>query len=314
VKKRTAIALSLIGVLVAGVTGFYFTRNPERATLDDAARSDAPGRFVRLSDGMTHYQVDGPDSGRVVVLAHGFSVPYYIWDSTAASLAGAGYRVIRYDTYGRGWSDRPDVAYDDKLFERQVGELLDSLHVSGKVDLGGVSFGGYTMGVYAGRHPDRVRSLILVDPVAGSTPATMRPLDLPVVGGWLFQTMSVPKMDEGQASDFIDASRFPDWADRYRTQMRFRGFGRALRSTQLERRGLDTDTLYRRVAAGGFPVLLIWGVKDATVPFERNALVRKAIPAAEFHAIEGAAHLPILEQAAVTDSIVLEFLARRGAD
>lgn len=309
-KRTLLVVLAFLAILAIGLTGWYFAKNPEHLTLDDAARRDAPGRFLRLSDGVTHYQVDGPDTGRVVVLAHGFSVPYYIWDSTAAHLAAAGYRVVRYDTYGRGWSDRPDVAYDDRLYDRQLGELLDSLHVTGKADFGGVSFGGYVTGVYTGRHPERVRSLILVDPVAGTTPMAMRPIDLPVIGSYIFQTTVVPGMAEGQATDFIDPARFPDWAERYRSQMRFRGFGRALRSTQLERRGLDTDTLYGRVAAGNFPVLLIWGVKDETVPFERSALVRKAIPAAEFHAIEGAAHLPILEQAARTDSIILDFLAR----
>ena len=40
-------------------------------------------------------------TGPLVVLVHGLSVPYYIWDSTAASLAAAGHRVIRYDEYGR---------------------------------------------------------------------------------------------------------------------------------------------------------------------------------------------------------------------
>jgi pimeloyl-ACP methyl ester carboxylesterase len=302
--KTTLLALAAI-VLLSG--GYYYARDPERSPLDDAARQSAPGKFIHLSDGFTHYQVDGPDSGRTVVLAHGFSVPYYIWDSTAAHLAAAGYRVVRYDTYGRGFSDRPDVTYDDKLYERQLGELLDSLHIA-KADFGGVSFGGYVTGVYTGRHPERVRSLILVDPVAVKTGATMHPIDYPYLGAYLFQTQAVPTMDEGQASDFLDPSRFPDWAARYRVQMRYKGFGRALRSTQLARLGLDTDTLYGRVAAGKFPVLLIWGVKDQTVPFESNALVRKAIPSAEFHAIEGAAHLPILEQAAGTDSIIVAFL------
>jgi pimeloyl-ACP methyl ester carboxylesterase len=91
--------------------------------------------------------------------------------------------------------------------------------------------------------------------------------------------------------------------------MRYKGFGRALRSTQLERRGLNTDTLYSRVAAGGFPVLLIWGEKDETVPFELHTRVQKAIPQAQFQPIGGAAHLPILEQAARTDSIILAFLS-----
>src|SRR3954467_14480252 len=122
-RKTRIAALVLAVALTAGLWTFYAVRNPEKSALDDTSRRAAPGKFVRLSDGLTHYQIDGPDSGRVVVLAHGFSVPYYIWDSTAAYLSASGYRVIRYDSYGRGWSDRPDVAYNDKLFERQVGEL-----------------------------------------------------------------------------------------------------------------------------------------------------------------------------------------------
>jgi pimeloyl-ACP methyl ester carboxylesterase len=311
--RKLIFAGAVVVSLVVAACGFYFVRNPERATLDDAARQAADGKFIRLTDGVTHYRIDGPDTGRVIVLAHGFSVPLYIWDSTAKHLSDAGYRVIRYDYFGRGWSDRPDVAYNDKLYERQLGELLDSLHVGGKVDLAGVSFGGYVTGVYAGRHPDRVRTLTLVDPVAGDTPTTMAPIDYPVVGSYAFQMMAVPGMAAGQATDFIDATRFPDWADRYRVQQRFKGFGRALRSTQLERRGLNTDTLYGRVAATGIPVLLVWGEKDATVPFELHARVQNAIPGAVFRPIAGAGHLPILEQAATTDSTIKAFLARGQA-
>src|SRR3954471_8601554 len=114
-RRVMVVAGSVLLVVVLSAGGFWIARNPETRALDGAARREAPGKFVRLSDGVTHYQIDGPENGRVVVLAHGFSVPYYIWDSTAAALAGAGYRVIRYDTYGRGWSDRPDVVYNDKL-------------------------------------------------------------------------------------------------------------------------------------------------------------------------------------------------------
>jgi pimeloyl-ACP methyl ester carboxylesterase len=308
-RRVMIIAGVVLLVIVLSAGGFYAARNPETRVLDDVARREAPGRFVRLSDGMTHYQVDGPDTGRAVVLAHGFSVPSYIWDSTAADLSRAGYRVIRYDAYGRGFSDRPAVEYSDALYERQLGELLDSLHLA-KVDLGGVSAGGYVIGVYGGRHPDRVRSMILVDPVAGPAPASMRPYDLPIVGEYLWQTEMMPTMAEGQASDFVQPSRFPDWADKYRTQMRFKGFGHALWSSRVFRRGSNTDTIYARVAAAHLPVLLVWGEKDRTVPFERNELVRKAIPSAEFQAVPGVGHLPILERATYTDSLILDFLSR----
>lgn len=309
-KRGVILVAVLAAAVVLGFGAVYVGRNPEHATLDDAARKGVPGSFVRLADGVTHYEITGPDSGHAVVLVHGFSVPYYLWDSTAVALAAAGYRVLRYDEYGRGWSDRPDVAYSADLYDRQLEQLLDSLHMGDRIDLGGVSMGGWVTATFVRRHAKRVRSLTLVDPVAGTSSGSGI-FDYPLVGGFLWQVLAVPTMAGGQAGDFVDPEKFPGWADRYRVQTRFRGFGRALLETRRATAGMTTDTLYRGVAGTGVPVLLIWGVKDVTVPFERSASVRAAIPAAEFHAIDGAGHLPILEQAAVTDSLILAFLARQ---
>ena len=314
--KASTSAAIVFAVLVVGLGGFYVARNPERETLDDAARKAAPGHFVHLSDGVTHYTLDGPDSGQTVVLVHGFSVPLYIWDSTAAALGNAGYRVIRYDEYGRGWSDRPMVEYTAELYDRQLSELLDSLRINDRVDLGGVSMGGWVTATFSGRHPNRVRSLILVDPVASaaekpSPTFSSRLRGIPLVGAYIWQTTDVPKMADGQASDFANPNQFPDWADRYRTQVRYRGFGHALRSTRRAQSVVDLDSVYRSVDRASIPVLLIWGTKDPTVPFARNNRVRAAIPRAEFHPIDGAGHLPILEQASLTDSLILAFLGRQ---
>src|SRR5689334_9922559 len=137
------VTLGLIALVAVVCAGAYRAKNPEKTTLDDTARKSAPGKFVHLSAGVTHYDVMGPDSGRTIVLVHGFSVPLYIWDSTAAALSSAGYRVVRYDEYGRGWSDRPNIDYTADLYDRQLGALLDSLHVRDRIDLAGVSMGGW---------------------------------------------------------------------------------------------------------------------------------------------------------------------------
>src|SRR6185437_11076111 len=114
-----AVLLGCVAVLLA-----YRIKDPERRSLDDNARREAPGRFVRLPDGLTHYETAGPDSGPVVVLAAAFSVPAYISDSLYQRLADSGFRVIRFDYFGRGWSDRPNVTYDLDLFVRQLAGLL----------------------------------------------------------------------------------------------------------------------------------------------------------------------------------------------
>ncbi|MBP9926616.1 MAG: alpha/beta hydrolase, partial [Cyclobacteriaceae bacterium] len=90
----------------------------------------ASGDFVKSSAGNTYYEIANKDADTVLVLVHGFSVPSYIWDSTYYAAQQRGYGVLRYDVYGRGYSDNPDVAYDGALYSEQLHELLDALKIT----------------------------------------------------------------------------------------------------------------------------------------------------------------------------------------
>jgi pimeloyl-ACP methyl ester carboxylesterase len=302
------LLLRIVALFCAGVFGYYVWKNPETTTLDAKAREGAPGRFVTLSHGVTHYEAACPDTARTLVLVHGYSVPYYIWDSTFVALRGAGYRVVRYDLYGRGLSDRPDVAYDGALFDAQLDELLDSLHVTGPVDLMGLSYGGFVTGHYVATHAKRVRTLTLVDPAAEgrSVPGA---LSIPVVGKFIWQAMYLPTMPDNQASDFLHPEHFPGWADRYRPQMKYAGFGRALLRSSITLSRTNMDSLYAGVARAGVPTLLVWGKQDQTVTFALSDVVRRNIPTVEFLPVDSSGHLPILEQSPLVHSRILAFLA-----
>jgi pimeloyl-ACP methyl ester carboxylesterase len=306
--SRTARILSvflLCTLAGAGVT--YLVRNPETESLNELTRRGAPGRFVTLSDGVTHVDVSGRDTGRVAVLVHGFSVPYYIWDSTAVALVAAGYRVIRYDVFGRGLSDRPDVEYDGTLYDRQLTELLDSLQVRGPVDLMGLSYGGYVTGHFAATHPARVRTLTLIDPVA-VPPRVPAIVKTPVIGTWFWQVLQAPKAADGQLSDFLHPERWPDWIDRYRPQMRYRGFGRALRRSAITSSQTDYAAHYAAVGATHVPALLVWGKQDSTVSIVHSSVVRNGIPGIEYFVLDSAGHLPHMEQAVAVHTRLLQFL------
>ena len=74
----------------------------ESLELNETTRAAADGSFVSLPDGVTHYELGSPlheGEGKgvreVVVLVHGFSVPYYIFDPTFDFLTQAGFRDIR---------------------------------------------------------------------------------------------------------------------------------------------------------------------------------------------------------------------------
>jgi pimeloyl-ACP methyl ester carboxylesterase len=311
VAARGTVALAFALLAVASLATTYVCCDQERMDLTDDARKGVSGSFVRIGDGVVHYELAGPPAGRTVVLVHGFSVPSFIWDPTYDALVAAGRRVLRYDVYGRGWSDRPDVAYDADLFDRQLGELLDALGIHDPVDVAGVSMGGAIAVRFAARHPERVRSLVLVDP-AYHAPA---PLDgwlrLPLVGEYLMDVKVAPGMAAGQLDDFRHPEGHDDYLERYRTQMRYRGFRRAILST-LRTRAHDPDVreAYATVGASKIPVLLLWGREDHTIPFAVSEGVRKAIPQAEFHPIDDAGHIPQYERPDVVSPIIREFLAR----
>src|SRR5262245_36283317 len=150
--------VALVGLL----WGWYLYADPEDRDLDQATRTQLDGEFARLTDGYTHYELGGPPNGRVVVLAAGFSVPYYIWDPTFAALTASGYRVLRYDYFGRGYSDRPRIAFTDEMYVRQVHELLGAAGIADPVDLVGLSFGGSLITSVADKYPEQVRSLVYV--------------------------------------------------------------------------------------------------------------------------------------------------------
>ena len=306
--RPVRILLAVVAVAAAGATACYQVRNPERLALTAEARRSAPGELVTLEDGVTHYDVAGPDTGQRVVLVHGFSVPFYIWDSTSAALAGAGFRVARYDQFGRGFSDRPDVRYTADLHDRQLLQLLDSLGWRDPVDVVGLSMGGLISATFVSRHPGRVRSLTLVDPVAGPRSAPPFMFRLPVVGPMLWQSLAVPPMADGQLTDFVEPSRWPDWVARYRVQMQYRGFGRALLSTSREHADVVPDSVYAAVGRSAKPTLLLWGTEDSTVSITLAAGVRKAIPQAQYHPIERAGHLPHMERTDVVNPLLVAFL------
>ena len=287
------------------------TEKYEMRVLDDAARSEAPGRFVPLSAGMTHYELAGPEEGVPVVLVHGFSVPSYIWDPTFASLASAGFRVLRYDLFGRGFSDRPDVRYDRELFDRQLAELLDALAFPRPFGLAGLSMGGPIAATFTSRHSAQVSRLALLDPVGLPIPESLsaRLVKLPIFGDWLMDRVGDRVLLENLRKDM----KHPDEAyiEKFKKQMQFKGFKRALLSTM--RSGVLTDATDAYTALGrlGLPVLLIWGEEDEVAPFQLHEVIRQLIPQAEFHPIPDAGHVPHLERPDVVNPLLIDFF-RQG--
>jgi pimeloyl-ACP methyl ester carboxylesterase len=308
--KRVGLGMLLL-IIAAAVYGAAMFRRAdmEKSAMTDEVRKAAGGSYAKIADGVVHYQVSGPDTARAVVLVHGFSVPYYIWDPVWDTLSKAGLHVIRLDLFGRGYSDRPEAVYSAALFDRQVIGLLDALKITQPIDIAGLSMGGEVAEYFANHHPERTHSVILVDPGfdhgTGKLPWQMH---TPIVRDYYMAVTVAPGMAAGQMSDFAHPDRFPEWPAKYEPQMRYPGFRRAILSTRVANEGRDLSKEFAELGKKQIPVLLIWGKQDKTVPFARSAEVMKLVPQAEFHPIDDAGHVPYMEQTAVVNPIIVNFL------
>ena len=309
--KTTAKILGSIFVAaVLVLTGTYIHYDQENTSIDDRVRRSFGASFVHLRDGSVHYELSGPKDGRTVVLVHGFSVPYYIWDPTFDALVKAGFRVLRYDLYGRGYSDRPDVVYDADLFDRQLSDLMAALDIRDPVDLVGVSMGGPIVITFADRHPEKVRTISLIDPAYRTGKRLAFKLRAPLVGEYVMDVFIAPSLPQSQMEDFYRPERFPEYADKYRPQVRYKGFRRALLSTRRNYSVRDDRQEYQDVGRSGLPVLLIWGKVDRAIPFSVSQEVLNALPHAEFYPIEEAAHIPHYERPETVNPILIRFLSK----
>jgi PAS domain S-box-containing protein len=119
---------------------------------------------------------DGPHD---VVIVHGWMATGETFSPLVAELerTGAldGRRVTQVDLRGVGDSDKPDTGYDHEQLVADLVSVLDAASIESATVVGH-SMGGQLAQVLAVAHPDRVSSLVLINPV----PTTGLPLPDPV--------------------------------------------------------------------------------------------------------------------------------------
>ena len=278
--------------------------DPEQKEMNASARKGVSGSFIQLSDGVTHYEKAGVAKHGVVVMVHGFSVPYFIWDGLFEQLVKEGFQVIRYDEFGRGYSDRLKQHYTSAVYSNQLRDLITGLHVKAPVNIIGVSFGGIVSTNFTLAYPQLVKKVILIDPASArnTTQGTVEETEN-------FMGINSDKRAESQLGDFVHPENFPNWIADYKVQMQYKGTRMALASTRFHYDTISYLDRYKSLNTSKKPVLLIWGTEDHTVPFQYSDSIR-AVLNVQFVSVPGAGHLPHLEKPVVVSKAVVEFLKK----
>lgn len=253
---------------------------------------------VELDGETIRYEAAG--SGPAALLLHSLGGSAAMWRSTVAALAPS-CRVLAPDAVGHGGSSRNRPF----TIARNAAHALALLDTQGldRTAVVGLSMGGLTALEMALAAPERVTALVLADTSAGGrgdgaarlagARDGMARLGLDGFAHEFAATRLHPATDAAVVSAYAaDARRtLPD------------GFMEALGSLVVQdfRERLDTIRC---------PTLVLVGDRDAGTPLPMAEILRDGIPGARLAVIPDAGHFSVLDQPAVFDGLVKDFLGR----
>jgi pimeloyl-ACP methyl ester carboxylesterase len=254
-------------------------------------RREAEGRFLPSRAGSTHVVVDGDPRRGTIVLVHGATVPHWVFDRLVPHLRASGSRVVRFDLFGHGLSDRPAVEYTFELFLGQALDVLDGLRATSPLTILGHSFGAAVAAAVANERPAIVERLVLVAPLLDYMAGSFWPrvFALPGIGSPLMGRIGVPALERRRRRRYAAIGADP-LTPRFIAQARASGFAEAIASMFANRTLGDQSARYRTLRSGEREIVVVAGAADRVVPLRDVARIRALLPRHRYLEIPDAEH------------------------
>ncbi len=259
-------------------------------------------KTVTSNGAVLHVQVDGPDTGPVVMFANSLGTDLRVWDPLLPHMP-KGLRIVRFDNRGHGLSDCPAAPYDMDTLVSDAEAVVDALGLT-NVAFVGLSIGGLIGQGLAARRPDVMRALVLMDTAAkigspemwGDRIAAVQSGGLEPMGDAILDRWFAPEMRN-------DATRLAPWRNMLiRTPVDgYVGCCAAIA-------GADFTA---STAALTLPVMAMAGSEDGATTPELVEATAKLCKAA-FHVIANAGHLPCIEAPDAVGALISDFLKEVG--
>jgi pimeloyl-ACP methyl ester carboxylesterase len=157
-RARSWVVYPLLGgYALCAVGGGYQTI---QASIDRRTHA-APGQLIDVGGHRLHLNCVGSGSP-AVILESGLGETAAYWAPISSTVA-RDTRVCGYDRAGRGWSDPVSSPQDGVAVARDLHILLERGGVAGPLLLVGHSSGAQYVRIFAGRYPDQVAGMVLLD-------------------------------------------------------------------------------------------------------------------------------------------------------
>lgn len=257
-----------------------------------------------------HYIEKGVGSNHLILM-HGFRSHSYTWKNLINPLAEAGYHVWAIDLIGYGLSDKPEKPiYNADFFRDQIEAFMEAKGII-KMHLAGNSMGGGLALSLALAHPQRVRSLILLN-------ALGYPLDIPMYlalakhASQFWAPFLGPTMVRYCLQQIVyhPEQVSDEQVEAYSLPYRFPGGIAASIFTLQAFDNQKLNEMGRLYASVSSPVLIIWGDHDNLIPITHYEKFLYDFPHSDKLLIPQCGHIPQEENPEAVLAAILPFLEK----
>lgn len=248
-------------------------------------------------------------AGEPLLLIAGFACDHSIWSLVQPSLV-AKHRVISFDNQGVGQSATPEGPWTISEMAENTVLMLDEVGV-GPVHVAGHSMGGMIAQELALRHPDRVRSLLLLSSAARCGARGTATIE---VFGELPRLVD-PSTSARLIMPWIYADGFylrPGAVEQLMKWLLECPFPPTPEGMYHQSRAIAGFDASRRLSAIQCPTLILVGKEDIMLPCKYSEELARGIPAAELVVLENAGHGLPVEVPQATAAAMLKFLGGCG--
>lgn len=237
----------------------------------------------------------GPEDATPLLLTHGYGSSRQMWRANLEALA-ADRTVITCDMRGHGESASPDNRdlYSHSLTVGDIVAILDACEVP-VAAVGGLSLGGFVSLDFYRAHPDRVRCLLLFDTGPGFKSDASRQR-------WNDYAESLADRLETEGAGALSTS-----AEVARATADPAGLARAARGMLAQR----TAEVIHSLPQVAVPTLVLVGADDTGFLAAADYMAA-TIPHAEKALVPDAGHAANIDQPAVFNEVVAQFLRRHA--
>ncbi len=267
--------------------------------------------FVLVDGAKIHYQRAG--AGRPLLLLHGLVGSAKNWRRNISFLSRDS-NVYAVDLFNMGQSDRvPGLNAGLEATADRLAAYMDALGLD-QADIAGHSHGGAVAMMFASRHPDRVRRLILFAPANPFCDLGNQLIRFYQTrfGIWVARQIPfLPRMLKATALSrmYGDPSRVSlDALEGYTQGLHIPGtMDHVLQIVQrwFVDMGLLRSALTELVPK---PILLIWGDRDRAVGLNSARELQRTLPQSRLLVLPGVGHIPFEEMPEVCNQAMRDWL------